>query len=57
MLDLSQLAVVLQKVFAGRTYGQDLENYILSKDPKTANDIELFTQQYQRDRERSMLWL
>lgn len=57
MLNMTHISQILQRLFAGDSYGKNLEHYILTRNPKSAADIEHFTQEYERKQERSTLWL
>lgn len=47
MLELSQLWTVIRQLFTDRTYGQTIEQYILSRNPQTTADVERYTNEFQ----------
>jgi len=40
----------LRNMFRPQSYGEGIEQYIISKNPKTVGDVERLTLQYDRDR-------
>ena len=48
MLDMSQLMALVSHLFKDRTYGDTLQQYIESRNPKSVGDVERLTQQFSR---------
>lgn len=46
---ISKLLIVLGQLFKDSTYGDTLQQYIESRNPKTTADVELFTRQFSRN--------
>lgn len=53
MLNMSNLWVVMNRLFSNYDYGQSLESYIASRNPQDASDIERlereFNQRFQKN--------
>lgn len=47
MLEMTQLMTVLKKLFTDRTYGESLQDYITSRNPKDTADVEFLERQWQ----------
>lgn len=48
MVNFSRLFLALRHAIVDRTYGSDLERYILSRHPQSAADIERYTIEYNK---------
>jgi len=46
MLDISQLWMVVNRLFSDYSYGQALEGYIASQNPKDTSDVERLEREY-----------
>jgi len=46
MIDFNQMVVALRQLFKIRTYSSDLEQYVESRRPQSAADIERYTREY-----------
>lgn len=55
MLDLHTLLRGLQFLFRSRTYGETLEQYIVSRHPKDSSDVDRLTLEWQRGQTREKL--
>jgi hypothetical protein len=47
MLKTTRLLALFKHIFQDQSYGQSLQNYIVSKHPKTSADVELLERQWQ----------
>jgi hypothetical protein len=47
MLDNLQLWALFRSLFTDRSYGSTLEQYIVSRNPQNAADIERYTTEFQ----------
>ncbi len=58
MLNTDQIAALFRHFFTDRSYGDSLQRYILSKNPKNSADIELIERQWQyRQNNHGGQWL
>lgn len=55
MVDLHTIALALKAFFHSPSYGDTLEKYIVSKNPKDSSDIERLTIEWQRGQMRERL--
>lgn len=57
VLAISLVGIVLPLLglLAHDTYGRSLEQYIISRNPQNAGDVENLTIEYQRKQERNVL--
>lgn len=44
---IASIVGALRSLFKTETYGTDLENYIVSHNPKSVSDVEHLTRQYE----------
>lgn len=47
MLEMSTLWTVIRQLFTDRTWGQNIEQYIVSRNPQNTGDVERFTNEFQ----------
>ena len=52
---LAVVGAVAPAIVKGETYGSQLENYIVSNNPKDAADVERLTREYQEKEQRNFL--
>lgn len=55
MINLHSLLAGLRTLFNSPTYGETLEQYIVSQHPKDSSDVERLTLQWQRGQSRERL--
>jgi len=55
VLALAGIFMGLIGMFSETTYGKELENYILSKNPQGPGDVERLTLDFQRQQERNFI--
>lgn len=53
MLNMSQLWIVINRLFSDRSYGQSLEGYIASRNPQDTSDIERLEQEFNQRSQRN----
>lgn len=53
MFSLTQLIDKIKETFRPATYGERLEQYIISHQPKTPADVEYLIQQFDRGQQRA----
>lgn len=47
MLETNQIVALFKHFFTDRSYGESLQQYIASKNPKTPADVEILERQWQ----------
>lgn len=52
---LEKIKHLLKDIFVNDSYGQDLESYIVSKNPQSTADVEYYTKEYDK-RMLSGIW-
>lgn len=57
MLDMTQLLAVFKHLFRDRSYGDSLQDFIASHNPKTPADIEHLERKWQYQRHAGGQWL
>jgi hypothetical protein len=55
VLALAGVCLAMVGMFRETTYGRELENYIVSRNPQGPGDVERLTIQFQRDKERQII--
>lgn len=55
VLALAGIFISMVGMFRETTYGKELENYIINRNPQTPGDVERFTMDFQRNQERNFL--
>jgi hypothetical protein len=55
MLDLTTILMGLRSLFRSPSYGETLEQYIVSKHPKDSSDIDRLTLEWQRNQSRGLM--
>jgi len=53
MLDISQLWIVVNRLFSDHSYGQALEGYIASRNPQDTSDIERLEREFHHHIQRN----
>lgn len=59
MFEMTQLLTVFKKLFSEKSYGDTVEEYIISRHPKNAADVENLTREFQLKQSRNggVQWL
>lgn len=55
VLALAGIFIAMVGMFRETSYGKELENYIISRNPQGAGDVERLTIEFQRNQERKVL--
>lgn len=55
VLALAGIFMSMVGMFRETTYGKELENYIINRNPQTPGDVERYTIDFQRQQERNSL--
>lgn len=53
MLDMSNLWIVLNRLFSDYSYGQSLEGYIASRNPQDTSDVERLEREFNQRIQRN----
>jgi hypothetical protein len=55
VLALAGIFISMVGMFRETTYGKELENYIINRNPQTPGDVERYAIDFQRKQERNFL--
>lgn len=56
MILISHILTYIGQFFTACTYGKELQNYILSKNPQHTADVEIFERQFYRHHFGDLTW-